>query len=312
VILLPTFRCGLRCQHCDLWRLQTAELEPELWQVRLLELGGVVRRPLMVGISGGEPLLYRGLPRVIEACKQAGFITSVNTSTAPLTRRALERLLQAGLDSLAVSIDGLEACHDHLRRRRGLHAQVLQTIAWAKKLKPLMNISVVTTVMSSNADQLVQLALWADRQPEIDNICFHTLSANLGSPDEQDPTWHRRSPIWPGGMDRLYTELDQLMLMADQGYPLVNRPEQIDSMQRFFAEPDRPLRPCDQYDHGMILLPDGGVMVCPVMGPVANLRDNSLVSIWRSEPVLRARRQMARCERSCHFITNFAYQRHEL
>ena len=58
------------------------------------------------------------------------------------------------------------------------------------------------------------------------------------------------------------------------------------------------------------MLPDGGIKICPLSDPVGNVRDQTLVEIWRSEPAARLRRAMADCRRNCHFLTNFAFQRH--
>jgi MoaA/NifB/PqqE/SkfB family radical SAM enzyme len=310
VIVLPTFRCGLRCRHCDLGRLRMAELEPEIWRVRLMELAGVVQRPLLVGISGGEPLLYEGIFEIISACRQVGLMTALATSTVNMTEGTVHRLLQAGISALVVSLDGDAATHDRLRRRPGLHAHALEIIRLVKRYSPLLQVSAVATVMRPTVGQLVSMARWVERHPQIDNICYHTLSANLGGEDELDPGWYRRSELWPGDQAQLFAELDQLMVLSDQGLPIVNRPEEIAAMQRFFADPEAPLRPCDQYDEGLLIRPDGGVKICPQQDPVANIKDNSLVALWRSDTLRDHRLAMARCRRSCHFMTNYAYQRH--
>ena len=90
---MPSFRCPLRCQHCDLPDLPTEHLPGELWSQRLEELAQEVGRAFLVGISGGEPLVYPGILDILEACASAGLLTSLATSTLPLTRERVERLL---------------------------------------------------------------------------------------------------------------------------------------------------------------------------------------------------------------------------
>ncbi len=312
LILIPTFRCALRCGHCDLWRLRTPELPPALWRQRLLELAAELRRPLMVGISGGEPLLYRGIEQVIAACAEVGWVTGLATSTLPLDEAALGRLRDAGLSTLVVSLDGMGLGHDELRRKPGLYAHALRALALARATAPALRVSVVATVMAKTVGQLVSMAQWVDGQPGVENICYHALSANLGSEAELDPRWHHKSPQWPGQLPALYAELDRLLLLSDEGFPIVNRPAELAEMARFFAAPDEPLRPCDQHDKGLLLLPDGAIKLCPLQDPVGDLRRQTLAEVWRSARAAACRRGMRACRRNCHFITNFAYQRHQL
>jgi len=310
LIAVPTFRCPLRCLHCDLWKIRKQEISPALWRQRLEELAREVEPPVLVGISGGEPLVYAGINEIVATCQEAGYSTALATSTLPLSDRKLRGLLAAGLSALVVSLDGMGLAHDVVRKKPGLFEHALETMATVKRYSPMLSQTVVATVTSKLAGQLVSMVQWVHGQPAMDSICLHTLSANLGSPEELNPRWYRQSPLWPGDTPELQDELEQLADMAGEGYPLVNSPAEIRAMAQFYAAPEQQLRPCDQHDLGMIMLPDGGIKICPLSDPVGNVRDQTLVEIWRSEPAARLRRAMADCRRNCHFLTNFAFQRH--
>jgi len=310
---VPSFRCPLRCQHCDLPDLPTEHLPGELWSQRLEELAQEVGRPFLVGISGGEPLVYPGILDILEACASAGLLTSLATSTLPLTRERVERLLAAGLNSLVVPLDGLGLNHDELRRRPGLFEQTVNAMRLVKELSPALHVSVVTTVTARNLDQLTSLAHWVWGQPElIDLLCYHTLSGNLGGPLERDPLWYGKSPLWPGSHPELVPQLEELIRLREKGLPLVNSVAELQSMLQFYRTPSVPLRPCGQYRRGMLALPNGAVKLCPMHDPVGNLKEQTLLEIWRSEEAWALRQEMALCHRNCHFQTNFAYKRHEI
>ncbi len=310
LIAVPTFRCPLRCTHCDLWQLPDEEIEPDLWRRRIEELADEVELPLLVGISGGEPLVYAGINELVGACHEAGFLTALATSTLPLNDRRTRRLLAAGLSALVVSLDGMGLSHDLIRKKPGLFEHALGVVDRVKEYSPQLNLTVVATVTRALVGELVSMVQWVDGLPHMDALCFHTLSANLGGPEEHNPRWHRANPLWPGGAPGLQQEVERLAQMSAGRYPLVNSPAELRAMGRFYAAPDEQLRPCDQHDIGMIALPDGGIKICPLQDPVGSIRTHSLVEIWRSEAAVELRQAMKSCQRNCHFLTNFAYQRH--
>jgi MoaA/NifB/PqqE/SkfB family radical SAM enzyme len=68
-----------------------------------------------VGISGGEPLLYRPLVSLLGTAKRAGLRTSLTTNGLLLTPRRLDELVGV-LDGLALSLDGRPETHVAMRR----------------------------------------------------------------------------------------------------------------------------------------------------------------------------------------------------
>jgi pyrroloquinoline quinone biosynthesis protein E len=100
-----TYRCPLQCTYCsnpvELGRY-TAELTTDAWcdvleQARRL---GV----LQVHFSGGEPLLRRDLADLVAVAQKLGQYTNLITSGIPLSAERLQRLVDAGLDHLQLSI----------------------------------------------------------------------------------------------------------------------------------------------------------------------------------------------------------------
>lgn len=110
----PTLRCNLRCQHCYSASgpergggLPVEDLErliPEL----------VIEGFNAMSISGGEPLMYQPLPRLLRSAAAAGLVTSVTTNGMLLTARKLD-LLVPHLRLLAISLDGTPQSHNRVR-----------------------------------------------------------------------------------------------------------------------------------------------------------------------------------------------------
>lgn len=113
----PTLRCNLRCQHCysSSSPEESGALPIDALEGFLAELGAEGYNA--IGVSGGEPLTYRPLPRLLATARRLGLITSVTTNGLLATRSRLQSL-QPHLSLLAISIDGTEASHDALRGPR--------------------------------------------------------------------------------------------------------------------------------------------------------------------------------------------------
>ncbi len=76
----PTLRCNLRCKHCysssgteEAGELPVAALEEFLAEVGEEGFNAV-------GISGGEPLTHRPLPRLLASARRLGLYASVTTN----------------------------------------------------------------------------------------------------------------------------------------------------------------------------------------------------------------------------------------
>ena len=121
-----THRCPLHCPYCSN-PVQLVprgdELPEERWIDALHQAAAL--GVLQVGFSGGEPLLYPGLPRLVAAAREAGLYSNLITSGVGLTAARARELRQSGLDTAQVSFqsDDLET-GDLIAGARG-HTQKL-------------------------------------------------------------------------------------------------------------------------------------------------------------------------------------------
>jgi MoaA/NifB/PqqE/SkfB family radical SAM enzyme len=68
----------------------------------------------VLAVSGGEPLLYEPLPRILRAAHDRGLATVVTTNGMLLYQRHLARI-EAEVDLIAISLDGVPASHEEMR-----------------------------------------------------------------------------------------------------------------------------------------------------------------------------------------------------
>ncbi len=100
-----THRCPLHCPYCsnplELIRGE-AELTTEQWKRVFSEARAL--GVLQLGLSGGEPLLRKDLEELAAHARSAGLYSTLVTSGLGLTRPRAERLKEAGLEHIQISI----------------------------------------------------------------------------------------------------------------------------------------------------------------------------------------------------------------
>ena len=145
--------CNLQCRHCgSSCRGNGICLEPDMI-TKALE--GLDPRRVCIALTGGEPMLYPQLYEICRAIKDRGFRWGMTSNATLIDRKAAERLKEVGLGSVSVSLDGMEASHDWMRRREGAWRQALAGI------HALMDVGIdpqVTTVIHpKNLSELEQM-----------------------------------------------------------------------------------------------------------------------------------------------------------
>jgi MoaA/NifB/PqqE/SkfB family radical SAM enzyme len=110
----PTRRCNLRCLHCY---SSSGPEERDQVPVETFERAIVDARSegfRVASFSGGEPTLYKELPRLLRAARDCGMKTTVTSNGMLLEGERLAGL--AGTtDVLAISLDGRRPSHNQMR-----------------------------------------------------------------------------------------------------------------------------------------------------------------------------------------------------
>jgi pyruvate-formate lyase-activating enzyme len=112
----PTRACNLSCAHC--YSSSSPDIRSSL-DVALLSdaLRGFRAEGFEVlSLSGGEPLVYRDLGRLVRAATECGYRVHLVTNGLLLTRERLAAL-RGHVHLVAVSFDGAERTHNQVRGR---------------------------------------------------------------------------------------------------------------------------------------------------------------------------------------------------
>lgn len=147
-----TQACNLRCEHCG----STAGLPrpDELTLEEALTICDQLPDLLVyeVDFTGGEPLLRSDWWQIANRLRELKIKTKLVTNGLLLGPDTVSLLKEAGIARLGVSIDGLEATHDHIRKHPGLFKRILAGIE--QVLRTGIPVSAITTVNALNIIQL--------------------------------------------------------------------------------------------------------------------------------------------------------------
>jgi MoaA/NifB/PqqE/SkfB family radical SAM enzyme len=155
-----TRACDLVCFHCRACaqaRPHPSELSPRLTRCLVDQLAEFPRKPQLI-LTGGDPLKRSDIYDVIRLAKTRGLGVSITPSPTPLvTRESVARLAEAGVERLAISVDGPDAAsHDRVRGVAGSFDHALRILRWARQYH--ISTQVNTTITPANADKVADMA----------------------------------------------------------------------------------------------------------------------------------------------------------
>lgn len=155
-----TLRCNMSCLHCgsDCKKEELREDMPLSDFLRVLDdlRPHVNPARLLVNTVGGEPLARHDLVECGRAITRRGFLWGMVSNGYLLTEEKLHELQAAGLRTIAISLDGLEAEHNWLRGHHAAFAHAMRAIRALTQTKGLM-WDVITCVNRRNIRQLDEL-----------------------------------------------------------------------------------------------------------------------------------------------------------
>ena len=153
-----TLRCNLKCIHCGS-DCSKESMSPDMPMGDFLKVldsitPHVTPHKTMIVLTGGEPLMRKDLEKCGEEIYKRGYPWGMVTNGYGLTPERLNALLNAGLRSVTISLDGLNSeTHDWFRGKSGSWDKAIDAIERVVATKDLM-YDIVTCVNKRNIDDL--------------------------------------------------------------------------------------------------------------------------------------------------------------
>ncbi|WP_416841291.1 TIGR04053 family radical SAM/SPASM domain-containing protein [Haloferax sp. DFSO52] len=154
-----TQACDLACTHCRANaqpKRHPDELTTEEGK-RLLDQARAFGPEQLVVLSGGDPLTRPDLVELVEYGTELGLrMTLTPSGTSSLTPESISELKEAGIQRLALSIDGASPdSHDRFRGEAGTFEQTVEAAKAAREAGLPLQIN--TTVCAQTVDELPKL-----------------------------------------------------------------------------------------------------------------------------------------------------------
>lgn len=149
-----TMGCNLRCKHCG--SSCDNALEGELTTKEALELcKGLGKLGFKwITISGGEPTTRKDWHIIANGLTENGVIPNMITNGWLMNEEIAKNAKEAGINTIAFSVDGLKETHDFIRRE-GSFDRIMNAMDIV--ISHGINCAVITTICNKNLDELQQM-----------------------------------------------------------------------------------------------------------------------------------------------------------
>ncbi len=174
--LLLNYRCNLKCSYCSYWKITdpTGEMSTEraldlIQQFHDIGTSGV-------GLMGGEPFLRKDVYQVIHKIKNLGMTCSTTTNGYPLTGDNIARLMDTGIDFIAVSLDSpYKEIHDRIRGMSGAFEKAIDALRALIEYRNRNNYSsqvILNVVISGTNFKDIPSMVTLAKELNVDHIYF--------------------------------------------------------------------------------------------------------------------------------------------
>jgi MoaA/NifB/PqqE/SkfB family radical SAM enzyme len=244
-----TDSCTCYCRHCDHGgpKDDRQNLRPADYR-RYME----TLKPVVVQVSGGEPLMRGDLTDVVRNIKQPNslpYIILVSSWTLMTPERYLE-LRKAGVDQFSVSLDFADSRHDEFRGYPGLYqhlSDVIPACAQYGHDDIVLNCCITAANLSEINLLADQARVWGV------NICYSAYSARRTGCRELFPNA-------PGQLEKLRAELNRIEQRRNSHNWIVSAPTTLKATREYFETGGAP--GCKAGLRFLVVTADGKLQPC--------------------------------------------------
>lgn len=329
-----TYRCNLRCNVCGQWGTNgyvkkhlPAMVQDELEIDRLKSIiDEIAPHNPQITLCGGEVLLYEKWYEFLSHVKAKGLECVLTTNGTMLAENA-QKLVEAGLDKVSLSLDGPEHIHNKARRTNDGFSRAVHGIKALNELKRINHkikptVEIGCTISDQNyryLDDVVDIAEALEVSCLIFlHLCFLSDKEFGGQEALFRHLFQTESIHWagyrykPGDIDvDFLNEKLEIIKSQHRRMPVIIHPDfDKAEIRDYYANPA--FRPVS-YENlclapwtTVYVFPNGDVSPCSSF-VAGNLRHESLKSIWNNQRFRNFRNELKRrrffpvCPKCCEF-----------
>lgn len=297
--LMVTYRCNFHCTMCDMplkASMHHNKGEKEFDTIRFKTVIGEFAKLGVpgIGFTGGEPLLREDIFELMAETRRLGMISHLNTNGWFLGDHQAQCIIDIGVDSVNISIDGATAdTHDRIRRTPGSFDRAVQAVERLVSLKKKYNshvrIKTVAVIDETNIDEVPQMLELGKR---LGTDCIELIPRQSFIDSKQVEIFDTELL---GKVDRL---ADSLLKKDYEGVMLENSPAHLKLFNNSFAGLPSPIR-CGAGYNSLAVDCYGNVFPCvPWINwgkSAGNITHSSLADVWNSPEYQLQRERTSVC-----------------
>jgi len=316
-----TYECNLNCSMCDKWRFFAASgmkstITPDIWIRTIKEAKSLGISELC--ITGGEPLLYKGIFEVVECALENIPLVGLLSNGELLSETFLNKFRTAPL-IFYLSLDGDRETHNKIRSK---HSSSFDRIAdyCSRLASSRCSIVVNSVIRNSNIDSLLemvkQIKSWAKGITFQHHVFQFSSWKDLNDRQENEYFGSNFStikhlPLAPVVSERTIAKIKELITVVKLKYPGYVRfvpdiPENKIDDYYLNSNVYAPISKCRNIWESIRFTSNGDVTVCGwYFQKVGNLQEQPIKSIWNSQYLNDIRKKftdnglLAGCRRCC-------------
>ncbi|MEM3030094.1 MAG: radical SAM protein, partial [Thermoproteota archaeon] len=199
-----TKQCNMRCKHC----YENAGPKPAPDELTTEEAKKAIddfakRWVVALSFSGGEPLARKDFFEVAKYAADRDFYVSIASNGTLITEKVAQKMKDAGVQYVEISLDGFEKTHDEFRGIPGAWKRAIEGIRSC--VKAGLDTGVATTATHYNLKEIPELVEFIENDLNVKRfIVFNFIPVNRGKEIiDQDLTPKERE----GLLEFLYSKL---------------------------------------------------------------------------------------------------------
>ena len=296
---MVTRKCNYRCRGCNVWKeqdkreLSTEEVKRGL---NILKDLGIVE----LVISGGDPLLRKDAPEIIEHASNL-FVTTVYDNGS-MAKQNLEAL--RNVDFVAISIDSLDPKkNDYIKAVPGAWKKAMEAVETLHKEG--INVSVTPTISQLNLYEIVDITNYFTQRGIPVWYCLYTYDQTadenqlfrIGKPNDEFIIKDRQAMV---------KLCDTLIEMKKRNRRIFITTKLLEALRTYFSEGKRTWN-CHALQNFLVLDHLGRIAGCHNHNFLGSVFD--LPEIWRSEKFDLLRKTYNQCTQ-CAYLCYIFYSLH--
>ncbi len=302
VAIMPSRRCNARCLMCNCWMEENDYISSENILKLLKELREWLGSNFFVQISGGEPLIFKGIYDIFQFCSDNDIICKISTNGMPLTEKNCDKIIKSGLRFLSVSLDShIPKIHNKFRGADNAFETATKGIEYLAK-NGNMTLGISTIIMGDNISTLKDSVEYFLSMP-----IHRVLMQPIGVWTEELPMekWPEFK-YWIKDKEVLKSFIEYLMAKKKEDFRLINTDRDIKEWIIYFDNPttsvDVSLKKCNiGYDRISINNKGDVDLGCGNIDTIGNIKKDSMQDMWNSPKANMIRQEMMKCSLPCTY-----------